>query len=88
MNDYPAYLHHTVYGRSDKANAPENCNAEFQDGYNTGRDFIGDGLDRIIVEAIGRGQQTDSPELAEWKRGFYAARTQKEWATFCQGQMP
>ena len=31
--DYPGKIHRQQYGRSDKANAPENQNADWQEGY-------------------------------------------------------
>ena len=41
-------IHRDEYGRSDKVNAPENQNREFQDGYRAGVDTLGEDAVRMM----------------------------------------
>jgi hypothetical protein len=43
-------VHREKYGKSDKLNAPENQNPEFQDGYRTGVDTLGFDARKVIEE--------------------------------------
>jgi hypothetical protein len=39
--DTAGRIHRDQYGRSDKVNAPQNQNREFQEGYRAGVDTLG-----------------------------------------------
>lgn len=81
--DFPERLARSVYGKTDKANAPENNNSDFQDGYGVGKDSTSLPSDYILHEWQRRGEpDVDGSELSafrEWKRGFWAGRMQKTW---------
>jgi hypothetical protein len=67
------------YGRSDKVNASENQNREFQDGYSTGASSMAYRGEQIIEEELKlRVEVGDDLDRGfdEWKRGFWAARSQ------------
>jgi hypothetical protein len=67
------------YGRSDKVNAPENPNREFQDGYRAGVDTLSeDAIKMVNEEGHLRAKVADdlSKGFEEWQRGFWAARSQ------------
>ena len=77
--DTAGRIHRDQYGRSDKVNAPENQNREFQDGYRAGVDTLGeDAIKMIIEEGHLRTEIGDdlSKGFDEWERGFWAARCQ------------
>lgn len=71
--------HFKLYGKSDKANARGNQNAEFQAGYAWGvRSFAYD-CEKIIEEEHALRKKVNGDRqngFAEWKRGFWAARSQ------------
>lgn len=77
--DFPSEIAKAVYRMSDKANAPENQTKGFQAGYSAGKGHSGSGLDRIEHEF--RFARKPEPEWSEWKRGFWAGKMQKTWAT-------
>lgn len=82
--DFPERLARSVYGKTDKANAAENNNPDFQAGYRVGKDSTGLTSDYILHEWQQRGEPEgeDNPALIafrEWKRGFWAGRIQKSW---------
>jgi len=71
--DTAGRIHRDQYGHSDKANAPENQNREFQDGYRAGVDTLGeDTINMISEEAHLRAEVGDdlSQGFEEWSRGF------------------
>ena len=77
--DTAGRIHRDQYGRSDKVNAPENQNREFQDGYRAGVDTLGeDAIKMINEEGHLRTEIGDdrSKGFDEWERGFWAARCQ------------
>ena len=77
--DHAGRIHRDKYGRSDKVNAPENQNREFQDGYRAGIDTLGeDEIKMINEEGHLREEVGDDlgAGMAEWVRGFWAARCQ------------
>ena len=78
-DDTAGRIHRDQYGRSDKVNAPENQNREFQDGYRAGVDTLGEDIISMInEEAHLRAEVGDdlSQGFEEWSRGFWAARCQ------------
>ena len=77
--DTAGNVHRQLYDKSDKVNACENQNKEFQEGYRTGASSIGyDALKVIEEEHALRKETRDniSAGFVEWKRGFWAARSQ------------
>jgi hypothetical protein len=77
--DTAARVHREKYGKSDKRNAPENQNPEFQDGYRTGVDSLGFDARKVIEEEFLLRVEVDDDlgkGFEEWKRGFWAARNQ------------
>lgn len=71
-------LSRIFHGKSDRANARENQNEDFQSGFAFGRDFNGDRMKAITSEWIKRGKPHSREEgFAEWKRGMFAATFQK-----------
>ena len=72
-------VHWKYYGESDKVNAPENLNREFQEGYCTGIGGFGyNATQTIEAEYFLRLDVKDNTGAGfeEWKRGFWAARNQ------------
>jgi hypothetical protein len=77
--DTPGNIHRKLYGKSDKINAPENQNNEFQRGYWTGASSMAYRAEQILEEEfILRVETSDDlcDGFGEWKRGFWAARSQ------------
>jgi hypothetical protein len=77
--DIAGNVHRKYYGKSDKANAPENQNREFHDGYSAGVDSLGfDAREVIEEESSLRNEIGDDlgKGFEEWERGFWAARSQ------------
>jgi hypothetical protein len=77
--DIAGRIHRDEYGLSDKLNAPENQNHEFQDGYRAGVETLGhDAVKMINEEGHLREEVGDDlgEEMAERVRGFWAARCQ------------
>ena len=75
--DHAGRIHRDKYGRSDKVNAPENQNREFQDGYRTGVSSIAYQAQQIIKEELTLRVEVDDDlgkGFEEWTRGFWAAR--------------
>jgi hypothetical protein len=77
--DTAGQVHRKLYGKSDKANAIENRNNEFQEGYAMAVRSLGEDASKVI-EAEGRLRQEVGDDMgsgfAEWVRGFWAARSQ------------
>ena len=77
--DHAGRIHRDQYGRSDKVNAPENQNREFQDGYRKGVDTYGEDAVKMINEE-GHLREEVGDDLhsgfEEWSRGFWAALCQ------------
>jgi hypothetical protein len=77
--DIAGRIHRDEYGLSDKLNAPENQNHEFQDGYRAGVETLGhDAVKMINEEGHLREEVGDDlgEKMREWVRGFWAARCQ------------
>jgi hypothetical protein len=77
QEDHAGRSHPDKYGRSDKVNAPENQNREFQDGYRAGAGSMAYRTEQIIEEELMlRVEVSDDPcdGFDEWQRGFWAAR--------------
>jgi hypothetical protein len=77
--DTAGRVHREKYGKSDKLNAPENQNREFQDGYSTGVDSLGFDARKVIEEEFLLRVEVDDDlgkGFEEWKRGLLAARSQ------------
>jgi hypothetical protein len=77
--DTAGRVHREKYGKSDKRNAPENQNPEFQDGYRIGVDSLGFDARKVIEgEFLLRVEVDDDlgKGFEEWSRGFWAARSQ------------
>jgi hypothetical protein len=83
MKDIAALIHRTLYDKSDKANAQENRNSQFQAGYEHGISENEGGTDLIAAEYERRNEPgVETVEFAlfrEWKRGFWAGRMQKSF---------
>lgn len=71
-------IHRQQYGRSDKANACDNQNADFQEGYAWGIETFAYNSDKVLKAEIDfRGEfHLTASGFAEWKRGFWSARNQ------------
>ena len=72
-------VHREKYDKSDKLNAPENQNPEFQDGYRIEVDSLGFDARKVIEEEfLLRVEVNDDlgKDFEEWSRGFWAARSQ------------
>ena len=68
-----------MYGKSDKANSPQNRNQEFQDGYAKGMESLAyNGRQVIAAEDKIRKKVGDDlgAGFVEFKRGFWASRSQ------------
>ncbi len=84
--DLAANIHLGIYGKCDKANSPENSNADFQLGFAAGMESAPTSsvTELIPPEWERRGRPdigTDEFEkFREWKRGLQAARMQKACA--------
>jgi hypothetical protein len=76
-----------IYGKSGRANAPENQNAQFQDGFKVGAALENrEAFDAIHDEWLCRGSLGGSSEdFHEWKRGLWAAVLQKSVAKALTG---
>ena len=78
-NDPAGHVHRKRYGRSDKANARENRNPEFQEGYAKGIDSLAYNPIKIVAaERQIRAQVGDDRRTGfdEWQRGLWASRSQ------------
>lgn len=79
MRDLAQLIHKGIYGKSDKANSPENQTEEFQRGFKFAMDNDEMESDQMIMQGwlmFGRlGYETS--EFREWKRGMWAARMQR-----------
>jgi hypothetical protein len=77
--DTAGRVHREKYGKSDKLNAPENQNPEFQDGYRTGVDSLGFDARKVIEEEFRLRVEVNDDlgkGFEEWSRGLGAARSQ------------
>ena len=77
--DTAGRVHREKYGKSDKLNAPENQNREFQDGYSTAVDSLGFDARKVIEQEFLLRVEVDDDlgkGFEEWSRGFWAARCQ------------
>jgi hypothetical protein len=77
--DTPGKTHRERYGKSDKVNAVENRNNEFQDGYAMGVQTFGEDACAVIEEEEQLRKEVGDDlrsGFAEWQRGFSAARSQ------------
>jgi hypothetical protein len=77
--DIAGRVHREKYGKSDKRNAPENQNREFQDGYSTGVDSLAFDARKVIEQEFLLRVEVDDDlgkGFEEWSRGFWAASTQ------------
>jgi hypothetical protein len=80
--DHCGNVHRKYYGKSDKANAPENQNADFQSGYAWGIETFAYDADKALkaeIELRGEFKLTVNG-FDEFKRGFWSARTQMSCA--------
>ncbi len=82
--DFPERFALSIYGKTDKANASENNNPDFQAGYKRGLmpEAETNGIDAIREEWEKRfqpehGQALD--DFREWKRGYWASRMARSW---------
>lgn len=80
--DHCEAVHRKLYGKSDKANAFENQNADFREGYDWGIQTFAYDAEKVLKAELdfraefkmtGRG-------FNEWKRGFWSARSQMKCA--------
>ena len=72
-------VHRKLYGVSDKINAPENQDREFQEGYRVGASSMAYSAELVLKEEfILRIKVDDDLDKGfdEWQRGFWAARSQ------------
>jgi hypothetical protein len=77
--DTAGRVHWQLYGKSDKLNAPCNKNVEFRSGYCKGVETYGHKAEVIIVDEYALRQEAGDAldcNFEEWKRGFWAARSQ------------
>ena len=77
--DVAGNVHRKLYGMSDKINAPENQNREFQEGYRVGASSMAYSAELVLKEEfILRIEVDDDLDKGfnEWQRGFCAARSQ------------
>ena len=77
--DVAGDVHRKLYGMSDKINAPENQNREFQEGYGVGASSMAYSAELVLKEEFKlRIEVSDDlcDGFDEWKRGFWAARSQ------------
>ena len=76
--DHPGNIHRQHYNKSDKANALENNNADFREGYDWGiKTFAYNAKVVLKAEIEFRGEfGVTGNGFSEFKRGFWAARTQ------------
>ena len=77
--DVAGDVHRKLYGMSDKINAPENQNREFQEGYGVGASSMAYSAELVLKEEFKlRIEVSDDlcDGFDEWKRGFWAARRQ------------
>ena len=67
--DTAGRIHRDQYGRSDKVNAPENQNREFQNGYRAGVETLG--LDAVkMINEEGHLREEVGDDLGEkWPNG-------------------
>ena len=75
--DVAGNVHRKLYGMSDKINAPENQNREFQEGYRVGASSMAYSAELVLKEEfILRIEVDDDLDKGfnEWQRGFWAAR--------------
>jgi hypothetical protein len=76
--DYSGERHRQKYGRSDKANAFDNQNSDWREGYDWGVETFAYDSNKILnaeIELRGEFKLTGNG-FSEWKRGFWAARCQ------------
>jgi hypothetical protein len=79
-NDFAEQMALGVYGKSGRANAPENQNEDFKHGYAVGVE-IEDAMQAIRQEWIRLGRpEKHSKSFEEWKRGMWAALLQRRVA--------
>jgi hypothetical protein len=74
--DHAGRIHREQHGRSDKLNAPENQNREFQDGYRTGDDSLGFDARKVIEQKLLLRVEVDDDlgkGFEEWTSGRHAA---------------
>jgi hypothetical protein len=71
-------IHRKRYGKSDKANASENRNSDFQGGYAWGVETYACDARKVILAEAGFREKFDLTRAGfeEWKRGLWAARAQ------------
>ena len=77
--DTAGNVHRKLYGKSDKVNALENRNDEFQGGYWTGVDSLGYDARKVIEEEHELRKEVGDDlgsGFEEWCRGLWAARSQ------------
>jgi hypothetical protein len=88
--DHCGNIHRQLHGRSDKANAIDNQNADFQEGYAWGREtFAYNGELVLKAEIAFRAEFNLSANgFNEFKRGFWAARTQISAAGIRKHRIP
>jgi hypothetical protein len=76
--DHCGQVHWNLYKKSDKANAFDNQNADFQEGYAWGIETFAYHSQNVLdaeIEFRGEFKLTDNG-FSEFKRGFFAARSQ------------
>jgi hypothetical protein len=81
--DTPGKIHRERYGKSDKVNAVQNRNNEFQEGYAMGVQSFGEDAFTVIEEEEQLRREVGDDlrsGFAEWQRGFAAARSQLDAA--------
>jgi len=77
--DTAGQVHFKLYGLSDKLNAKCNKNEEFRAGYWQGVYTVGYDAKAVIADEYALRKETKDAldsNFEEWKRGFWAARSQ------------
>ena len=88
--DHCGKIHKEKYGKSDKANASENQNADFQEGYAWGIETFAYHSITVLkaeIEFRGEFKLTDNG-FSEFERGFWAARSQMAAAGVKKRRIP
>lgn len=88
MTDLAEQIAQGVYGKSGRANAPDNDNPSFRAGFAVGMK-IEDVLSAITQEWIRIGSPDYPPKsFKEWKRGMWSAHLQKIIAQIKPDEFP
>jgi hypothetical protein len=88
--DHCGNSHRQFYNKPDKANAVENQNADFQEGYAWDIETFAYHAETVLkaeIEFRGEFNLTDNA-FTEFKRGFWAARSQMTAAGIKKRRIP